>query len=100
MSACSFPTCKARGVIAHDMHLLSEPGSPYPMKVSGDRKAVYLWLPSGDMLKQRQPDAVRLLRVRVRALACRHGSTPRDCRTCAMEAVDGTYSLPPQGWAR
>lgn len=66
--SCNFPTCKAKGIIAHDMHLLSEPGSPYPMKVSGDRKAVYLWLSDGTLLKERQPDAVHRLRARVRAL--------------------------------
>lgn len=66
---CNFPTCHAQGVIYHDMHLLSEPGSPYPMRVAQDRRSVYLWLPDGTMIKQAQPDAIRKLRAVVQARA-------------------------------
>ena len=55
-------------VAAHDMHLFHEPGSPYAMRVAGDRKAVYLWLPDGTMVKRAQPDAVKKLRADVRRL--------------------------------
>lgn len=65
---CSFPTCPGK-VIPHDMHLMSEPGGPFPMRVTPDRKAVYLWLPDGTLLKERQPDAIHRLRARVQALA-------------------------------
>jgi hypothetical protein len=64
---CNFPTCHAQGVIPHDMHLLSEPGSPYPMRVAGDRRSVMLWLADGTLIKRAQPDAVRKLRADVRA---------------------------------
>ena len=65
MSACNFPTCKS--LAPHDMHLLMEKSSPLPMRVSADRRSVTLWLPTGDLIKRAQPDAIRKLREDVRA---------------------------------
>ena len=65
MSSCNFPACQS--LAPHDMHLLSEKSSPLPMRVSADRRSVTLWLPTGDLIKRSQPDAIAKLRQDVRA---------------------------------